>query len=761
MSVVRKKVDFLKMPGDSDETLPSQKLKPMLVKAVLTDPVEKAVSFGRWWYDPGTQQLLLSSVSAGFLSVESGLHDRVEACFTQVMPDDVLMLLVALENGSKPGGTMDCDFRVINELDGMRWLRMMSLPQMTSGLLGGILINTTASRHASMRERIGFESTQYLVGAQKLSEALTRVIQSVCENLGWEWGAYWSVEVDEKGESYLECKHYWHDPAYALSFFTQKSRQMRIGSGEELVGHVWQTGRPSWVEGHHVGANCPRSQTAIESGLQSGYAFPVAYMMDDGAHHRPGVLEFFSSLSRQREAQLPNLSSAIGMLVAQTVQRMEQTEIIRRMAQIDEMTELANRRHFHSLVNLACLEAAEKRTTFGLLFVDLDHFKPINDAFGHDAGNVVLSEFSRRLMALVPPGSHIGRLGGDEFAILSPPISSQAELTSLAEEVLEAANLPFVFGGRELLVSASIGISVYPENGATTPELLRTADAAMYRSKNGGRNAYHFFSGAVPSAQTAHVQKLSMEIALHQALDKKELFLEYQPIFDSFGHRVKAVEALVRWRRDDGELVRPDAFVPVAEQSQLIVQIGRWVLKQACNDLVHMHDAGLDGLQVNVNMAATEFLSGRLPEEAQQLAEEVGLDPSHVCLELTEGMVMRQADKVIPIMQQLRKQGFHISLDDFGMGHSSLSRLKTLPISSLKIDRSFVRGIPGDCGDCAIVRTIFDLGQHMKLQVIAEGVETDAQLGFLQQFGYPMIQGFLLGRPMPLEKLLALYGRKN
>lgn len=730
----------------------------MLVHAVLTDPVEKAVSFGRWWFDPPTKQLALSAVGAGFLDVEPGLHHKLEACFTQVVPDDVLMLLEALESSSKPSGVMDCEFRVINELDGMRWLRMMSLPQHTSeGVQGGILINITASRHASMRERIGFESTQYLVGTQKLGEALTRVIQSVCENLGWEWGAYWATEHDEQGVPYLECKHYWHDPAYALSSFTRASRSSQVAPGDELVGRVWQSGQPSWVDSRDKNSDSPRCQTMGESGLQTGYAFPVAYMMADGTRHSPGVMEFFSSLSRQREAQLPNLSEAIGMLVAQTVQRMEQTEAIRRMAQSDEMTELANRRHFHNLVNLACKEAAASGASFGLLFIDLDHFKPINDAFGHDAGNAVLREFSRRLKELAFAGSHIGRLGGDEFAILSQPITSLLQLSNLADKILEAASRPFLFGDSELRVSASIGISVYPENGTTTPELLRTADAAMYRSKNGGRNAQHFFSGAVPVAQTGMLQKLTMEVALHHALHDDEFFLEYQPIFDSFGSQLMAIEGLIRWRRANGEIVCPDAFIHVAEQSRLIVQIGRWVLKQACSDLAMLHRMGLKGLQVNVNMAAAEFTGDHLPEDLLMVAESAGVAPSDICLELTEGMVMRQADRVIPIMQQLRQQGFHIGLDDFGMGHSSLSRLKTLPISSLKIDRSFVQGIPHDGGDCAIVRTIFDLGQHMKLRVIAEGVETDAQLGFLRQFGYPLMQGFFLGRPMTIEKLIALF----
>ena len=739
-------------------TQASNRLKPALELAMFTDPVEKAVSFGRWWFDASTSQLVLSTVAASLLDVEAGLHQGLESCFTEVVPDDVLTLMTALIKMGDPGGMMDCEFRVINELDGMRWLRMVSLPQPPAGeVLSGILLNITASRHAAIRERLGFESSQYLVGTQTMGEAVTRVIQSVCENLGWEWGAYWEIESTTSEPEFLACRHFWHDPGYALDSLTRESSTLRIAPGEGLVGRVWSTGQACWVEDIENDPDCLPRTAMKNSGLLSGYAFPVAYQMADGQRHSPGVLEFFSSLSRQREAQLPNLAIAIGALVAQTVQRLEQTETIRRMAQIDDLTSLANRNHFHHMVDLACAEAASGATSFGLMFIDLDHFKPINDAFGHDAGNLVLREFAQRLLELAPPGSQVGRLGGDEFALLSQPVTSDEQLSALADKVLAAAKLPFRFDENELMVSASVGISVYPENGLSTSELLRSADAAMYRSKNSGRNLYNFYSNMTQHVQTEIEPQLSMEVALRRALHGNEFFLEYQPVFDSFGERMLAVEALIRWRRANGEIVCPDDFIPIAEQSGLIVQIGRWVVIQACSDLALLHREGFNGLQLNVNMAAPEFTFPSLPQDLVAITKNAGVPTNLICLELTEGMVMRQADAVIPIMKNLRELGFHISLDDFGMGHSSLSRLKNLPISSLKIDRSFVCGLPHEYGDCAIVRTIFDLGHHMKLQVIAEGIENDAQLCYLRQFGYPMMQGFLLGRPMPLKTLLSSY----
>lgn len=746
----------------------TQPMKSELSSAIAADAVERAASFGRWWFDVQASQLVLSVVAAGFLDVEAGWHASLESGFAQVVPDDVLMLISVLTDAGLPGQTIDCEFRVINEQNGMRWLRIISLPQALSSqhMLAGVLVDTTSAKHAAMRERFSFESTQLLIGTHTLGEAVTKVIRLVCEDLGWDCGAYWSLEQGDMCGKKLVCTQYWTVPdmpkhLHLLRPFMHGGRPLSIAPGQGLVGRVWSTGRACWIEDVVSDPDFLYPNYARDCGLRSGYAFPVAYESSDGRRNKPGVLVFFSSLARQGEAQLPNLSAAIGGLIAQTAQRLEQQERISRLAQFDGLTGLANRSYFHYLLDAACLNATQSGQTLGVLYVDLDRFKPINDALGHEAGDAVLREFAQRLALLAPQGCHAGRVGGDEFAILLYPAASVTQLGELAEAVLRAAATPFIVQGSELAISASIGISVFPDNGRIGPELLRSADAAMYRIKQNGRNALSFFSGGtfqtLAAARSSMAQQLTMEADLHHALARNEFFLEYQPVFDSTVERMVAVEALIRWRRTNGEIVRPDIFIPVAEESRLIVQIGRWVVEQACRDLALLHRSGFADLQVNVNMAAPEFINLGLPEELTAIVETSGIAAHHLCLELTEGMVMSHPDKVIPVMHALRQRGFKISLDDFGMGHSSLSRLKNLPISSVKIDRSFVGGLPHEREDGAIVRTILDIGRNMGLLVIAEGVETDAQLDFLRQCGCTLVQGFLLSGPLAVPALLEGY----
>jgi diguanylate cyclase (GGDEF)-like protein len=293
-----------------------------------------------------------------------------------------------------------------------------------------------------------------------------------------------------------------------------------LAPGGDLIGEVWSSACASWVEDAPNDPSFLRRKGAQGSGLQSGYAFPVSYVTPDGRRHSPGVLEFFSSLFRQREAQLPNLSASIGSLMAQTVQRLEQQEYILHLAQIDDLTGLNNRRHFHHLLEAACTGATASKASFGVLYTDLDRFTPINDTFGHDAGNVVLHAFAQRLLtlALAPKGCHVGRLGGDEFAILTAPMTgSIVQLRTLAERVLQAALTSFQFEGHTLTVSASVGISMFPVNGCTAQALLRGSDAAMYRIKQGGRNALGFLnspSKAMDVQQSSMAQQLTMEAVI-------------------------------------------------------------------------------------------------------------------------------------------------------------------------------------------------------------------------------------------------------
>ncbi|MFG6416392.1 putative bifunctional diguanylate cyclase/phosphodiesterase [Roseateles sp. DC23W] len=717
--------------------------------------LERAAGFGQWWYDPMTGQSLLSAMAREYLEMPGESADGLQGCFGHVFEDD-LPELICLWTGAL--GQRPLDIRVIGLAHGLRWLRVTPLPPDPARprWRHGLLQDITDLTHAAVRERLGYALTEFLVGTHTLEDAIINVIQLICRNLGWEWGAYWRMEGGE-ADGELHCRHFWHPPDRDLEQFSAVSAALGMAPGDGLVGRVWASGNAEWVEDMSADRRFLRRRSANMCGLWSGYVFPVTYVSDDGERHRPGVLEFYSSLSRQPDAQLPKVSATIGALIAQTAQRLETETVIRRLAQVDEMTELDNRGYFYNQLNRHCALQQRQDGRFALIFIDLDRFKPINDAFGHEAGNAVLQEFARRLRAVAPAPARVGRLGGDEFAVLVPD-SSGERLAALVDAILAAASRPFAYADVAVSMSASIGVARFPENGLSGPELLRSADAAMYRVKQNGRNGSNVFSTSSPDTLAEQrdrlARRMTMEAELRDALQTGQLSLVYQPIVDIVAGQLHGVEALIRWHKPGGESVPPDVFIPIAEQSDLIIHIGRWVLGQTLHDLSSLQGGPLEGLKVHVNMAASEFTSNALPEMLRAMSMRLGVPAPQVVLELTEGMLMSQPEQVMRVMHRLREIGFEISLDDFGMGHSSLAMLKSLPISSLKIDRSFVRDLASGERDRAIAQTIMDLGQHLQLEVIAEGIEDEAQLAVLQACGCRLGQGYLLGRPLPLDDLL-------
>jgi len=728
-----------------------------MASQVSATALESAAGFGRWQYCQQSGRIVVSGMAAAFLGVAPDEALALDACFIHVVEDDLVRLIDAIA-GQPAQPDSPHEFRVITAAQGMRWLRLAVLPAADAQerSVCGILMDITPAKLAAVRERLAFELTEYLVGSHELSEAIINVIQLVCKSLGWEWGAYWVMEGEADGTGQLRCRHQWHQPDYNLGAFGQASTDLVMLPGEGLVGRVWQSGSAQWVDDMSTNPRFLRRSSANSCGLLSGFIFPVIYASENGGHHRPGVLEFYSCLSRQPEAQLPKLSATIGALIAQTAQRLERDAVIYRLAHVDELTSLANRSHFHAQLAARCSTG----TSFGLMFIDLDRFKPVNDAFGHEAGNVVLREFAQRLASIAPVGSEVGRLGGDEFALLIPEASSGA-IQALAEQVLAVARVPFAYHGVDITLSASVGVSRFPDNGVTPPELLRSADTAMYRVKQSGRDGCDIFSASDPGSmaqmQASLAQRLGIETELHHAVENQQLFLVYQPIFDIRTGRMHAIEALIRWRRAQGDLVPPDVFIPIAEQSHLIVEIGQWVMARACADLSTLYQADFHGLKVHVNMAASEFTNDALPTVLQELAASHCIPPASITLELTEGMLMKHPERVISVMHQLRQRGFEISLDDFGMGHSSLAMLKNLPITSMKVDRSFVRDIADSQRDHAIAKTILALGSHLQLDVIAEGIETQDQLDRLKAEGCHLIQGYLLSKPLSLDALIKTY----
>jgi diguanylate cyclase (GGDEF)-like protein len=386
-----------------------------------------------------------------------------------------------------------------------------------------------------------------------------------------------------------------------------------------------------------------------------------------------------------------------------------------------------------------------------VLFIDLDNFKHINDSLGHDSGDLLLTLAASRLSDSVNEGDTVTRQGGDEFVLI---LSEDGEVQVVTQKILEAMSEPFDINGHELRITCSIGIACYPKDGEDQQTLLKNADAAMYRAKELGRNnAQYYASGMNVKA----MERLELENGLYHALARNEFLLHYQPQLDLRTGEIVGMEALVRWQHPERGLVSPAIFIPVAEDSGLIVSLGEWVLRTACTQNKAWQRAGLKPISVAVNLSALQFRQSDLVERVADILRETELDPTCLELELTESLVMQDVEKTIATLSRLKAMGIKLSIDDFGTGYSSLSYLKRFPIDTLKIDQSFVRDITTDPDDAAIAKSIISMAHDMQLRVIAEGVETEAQKSFLSLRRCDEIQGYLFSKPVPaveFEKLL-------
>ncbi|MDD5248334.1 MAG: EAL domain-containing protein [Rhodocyclaceae bacterium] len=412
------------------------------------------------------------------------------------------------------------------------------------------------------------------------------------------------------------------------------------------------------------------------------------------------------------------------------------------LATHDELTDLPNRTLFHDRLRLAVARAERAGTHLAILCVDLDDFKVINDTLGHETGDILLVQAALRLRDCVRAEDSVARMGGDEFVVLLEAADKRT-VTRTAARIVAGLSRAYQIGDRECFTSASIGISVFPDDAAEPSALLRHADNAMYRAKEQGKNTYQFFSREM--AERAH-QRLVIESGLRRAIVQRELFIEYQPQVDSRHRRLVGAEALVRWRRD-GAVVPPLAFIPVAEETGLINDIGEWVVAEVGRQIQEWDAAGLSPFNVSVNISARHFRQADMVARIQGIVAAAGLDPRRLCLEITEG-ALADVTTATSMLAELRTLGFEISIDDFGTGFSSLSHLKRFPINELKVDRSFVDRIVTDRDDRAIAAAIIGMARSLDLRVVAEGVETVAQLTQLQKLGCDIGQGYFYARPL-------------
>ena len=399
-------------------------------------------------------------------------------------------------------------------------------------------------------------------------------------------------------------------------------------------------------------------------------------------------------------------------------------------------------------LNICIGRARRGNKQLALLYLDLDRFKSVNDGIGHVAGDTVFQEVARRLTSCVREADTVARVGGDEFVVLLPEIARTEDAAVVAAKFLASVAEPFSAGGRRIDLTTSIGVSVFPDDGGDAETLLRSADNAMYRAKEKGRNNFQLSN---PELSEEAIKRLDLQAGLRQALEKEELVLHYQPVLSLTTGRIIELEALVRWQHPESGLLMPGSFIDVAEKAGMMVPLGQWVLKSAASQLKTWQGRGHPDLRVAVNLSPSQFHERNLASTVQQALTDTDLKPETLEIEITEGVAMEDAEVTVANLLALRDLNVGISIDDFGTGYSSLSYLKKFPVTTLKIDRSFVSDVVTNSADAGIVRAVVAMAHGLKLHVIAEGVETKEQFAYLRDNGCDALQGYWFCRPQPVE----------
>ncbi len=594
--------------------------------------------------------------------------------------------------------------------------------------------------------------------SRSVEETLRVAVRAVCDHTGWSYGNAYRLAT--AGPPRLTPADVWHaaDPD-RLAPFIALNQQAEFVAGQGLPGRVLGSGRAAWIADVAEDDNFPRADAARACGLHAAFAFPVLV-----GHDVLGVLEFFHREPVSPDEQLLGVVGQIGTQLGRVVERRRAEDKLMHDASHDPLTGLPNRLLFVDRLERAV--AAHRRRSelgFAVLFIDLVRFKLVNDSMGHAAGDDLLVQIAGRFGRVVseargadaaPLVATLARLGGDEFTVLLEDVGGEAAAIELAEALQETLRRPFQIEGQDIFTSASFGVASCAAGYAGADEIMRDADLAMYRAKAEGRARIEVFDQSLLADAK---RRLATETDLRNAVRNKEFILHYQPIFALDGERLVGFEALIRWRRADGEIAPPSDFIGIAEETGLIVFIGQWVMQEAFATLAAWRSAYPEAgpVTMSVNVSPRQFHQPDFVGQVMAAVRSSGVDPSAVRLEITESVTIQDARRTKSILDELRAQGVRVSIDDFGTGYSSLSYLQQLSFDTLKIDRSFVTALKGAGGE-EIVRTILDLARSLEMDVVAEGAETAAHVEQLREMGCGFAQGYFFARPLEREAAAAL-----
>jgi diguanylate cyclase (GGDEF)-like protein/PAS domain S-box-containing protein len=583
------------------------------------------------------------------------------------------------------------------------------------------------ARQLRRQERIA-RFGQEALARRESGELLVGAVQTVLEALGAEAVGY--LEPAPQGDELL---------LRVIVGLADATTQAGVYRGRrEPLYAVLASGTQAIITGADLGAEWAQ-------GLESIALVPV---------RRENAVRGALCIGHRRAEDLGpdalNFVDAVATILSTALQRLDSEAQLTYLAQFDSLTGLANRALLTDRFGQSIVQAKRRNVPLGVLFIDLDEFKIVNDTLGHAAGDALLKATADRLKGTLRPGDSVARIAGDEFAVLLGELGHASDAAIVAQKIIAALSEPFELHGQEVLITASIGIATYPADGQDAGALLAAADAAMYRAKQSGRNAYQFFTSDLNQRMRARVQRIA---ELRRAIERNEFEVYYQPKFDLQRRGVCGAEALLRWQHPVRGMTSPAEFIPLLEESGLIVPAGEWVLHTACRELKARQEAGLPSFPIAINVSARQFRQLDLASRIRRVVEAAGVDAELIELEITETQLMQDPEHAVRVLRELRKTGIGVAIDDFGTGYSSLSYLTRFPLSALKVDRSFVAGALDDDAAAAIVRTVIDMAHILGFKVVAEGVENEAQAAFLRGLGCDEGQGYLFAKPMPEAEL--------